>query len=64
MSPRILACRPDEPALIANDQTMTGRTPDGMFRFEKRIGDSCHANVIPVDVQNTVRYNVPEKGGL
>lgn len=35
-----------------------------MFRFEKRIGDSFLANAIPVDVQNTVRYNVPEKGGL
>ena len=46
MSPRILACRPDEPALIANDQTMTGRTPDGMFRFEKRIGDPVEIRFI------------------
>ena len=47
-----------------DDHETDEQFPDGMFRFEKRIGDSFHDNVIPVDVQNTVRYNNPEKGGM
>ena len=47
-----------------DDHETDEQFPDGMFRFEKRIGDSFLANAISVDVQNTVRYNNPEKGGM